>query len=123
MQYASLTKMIQNEGIALALGPIAVVMVEDDVEVDTTLRHHQQAGFKTIVALMPASFELPRDLQHHVIRVDYEMSQEGAMERAINALIPAATGQWIYYCYNAEYLFHPFCETRDIAEMLAFHTE
>ncbi len=29
----------------------------------------------------------------------------------------------MYYCYNAEFLFFPFCETRSIAEMLAFHTE
>ncbi len=29
----------------------------------------------------------------------------------------------MYYCYNAEYLFFPFCETRTVGEMLAFHTE
>ena len=27
----------------------------------------------------------------------------------------------MYYCFNAEYLFFPFCETRSVAEMLAFH--
>ncbi|MGR3474974.1 MAG: hypothetical protein ACU0CJ_11700, partial [Sulfitobacter sp.] len=32
-------------------------------------------------------------------------------------------GQWLYYCYNAEYLFHPFSETRNVKELLAFHGE
>lgn len=73
MHYTSLPQMIAAERAALANGPIAVVMVEDDVEVDTTLRHHQQMGFTSTIALMPAAFDLPRDLQETVIRVDYDM--------------------------------------------------
>ena len=42
---------------------------------------------------------------------------------AVNAVIERAPGQWMYYCYNAEYLFHPFCETRSVGEMLRFHAE
>ena len=33
------------------------------------------------------------------------------------------TGTWLYYGFNAEFLFYPFCETRSVGEMLAFHTE
>lgn len=123
MQYASLSQMIAAEAATLAKGPLAVVMIEDDVEVATSLRHHQQMGFKAVVALMPAVFDLPRDLEETVIRVDYNMSDDHAMEQAINALMEPAAGQWLYYCYNAEFLFFPFCETRNIVEMLAFHTE
>ncbi len=123
MHYTSLEELIAKERAALAKGPIAIVLIEDDVEVDTTLRHHQQAGFKTVLALMPDSFELPRDLQETVLRADYNTSREGAMSHAINAVIDVASGQWLYYCFNAEYLFYPFCETRNIVEMLAFHTE
>ena len=123
MHYTSLTQFISDQNTALAKGPIAVVLVEDDVEIDTTLRHNLQLGFKHVVALMPAQFTLPRDLQETVHRVDYNMSREAATEDAMNALIAAAPEQWIYYCYNAEYLFYPFCETRAITEMLAFHTE
>ncbi len=123
MQYASLSEMIAAERPTLAKGPIAIVMVEDDVEVSTTLRHHEQMGFKAIIALMPAVFDLPRDLQETVLRVDYNMSADGAMETAINTLMEPLAGQWVYYCYNAEYLFFPFCETRNVVEMLAYHTE
>ncbi len=123
MQYPDLDAMIKENAAALARGPVAMVMVEDDVEVDTTLRHHQQAGFKQVIALMPQSFALPKDLAKTVLRVDYNMFEDHAMERAVNRVNDAAPGQWIYYCYNAEYLFHPFCETRNIAELLAFHNE
>ena len=123
VQYQSLTDMISAEAAALAKGPIAIIMVEDDVEVDTTLRHHQQMGFRSVIVLMPAVFDLPRDLQETVIRVDYDVYTEGAMENAINMLMEPAAGQWLYYCYNAEYFFFPFSETRNIIEMLAFHAE
>ena len=123
MQYSSLSQFITDQKTALALGPIAIVLVEDDVEVDTTLRHNLQSGFAHVLALMPAQFTLPRDLQETVHRIDYDMSRDGATEDAVNAIIAAAPNQWIYYCYNAEYLFYPFCETRAVTEMLAFHTE
>ncbi|MCX7558956.1 hypothetical protein OS190_05200 [Sulfitobacter sp. F26204] len=123
MHYTSLSEMIASETTTLAKGPLAIVMIEDDVEVATTLRHHQQMGFTAVIALMPAVFDLPRDLAETVIRVDYNMSDEEAMETAINSLMDPMAGQWVYYCYNAEYFFFPFCETRNVIEMLAFHTE
>jgi hypothetical protein len=123
MRYTSLGQFMTTQKAALAKGPIAIVLVEDDVEVDTTLRHHLQLGFAHVLALMPAVFDLPRDLQATVHRIDFDLSIEGATETAVNAIINAAPGQWIYYCYNVEYLFYPFCETRAITEMLAFHTE
>ncbi len=123
MHYHSLDAFLQNGRATLSKGPIALIMVEDDVEVATTLRHHHQTGFKTVVAFMPPVFDLPKDLETVVHRVDYDVTAEGAVEHAINKIIAAARGQWIYYCFNAEYLFFPFCETRSVGEMLAFHTE
>jgi len=123
MQHTSLAAFLQNGQAALAKGPIALIMVEDDVEVATTLRHHIQAGFRSVIAFMPAQFELPRDLDGEVVRVDHDITPEGAVEAVVDKVIEAAAGEWLFYCYNAEYLFHPFCETRRVGEMLAFHTE
>jgi hypothetical protein len=123
MHYRSLDQFLTDGKDDLVKGPIAMILVEDDVEIDTTLRHHQQLGFTKVIAFMPEEFDLPRDVKELVIRVDYSMVQEDTMETAINRVIEAAEGQWLYYCYNAEYLFYPFCETRNIIEMLAFHTE
>ena len=41
----------------------------------------------------------------------------------INRLIASVPGLWLFYCFNAEYLFFPFCETRSVGELLTFHTE
>ena len=123
MRYRDLDHLIKEARPALEAGPIAMILVEDEVEVDTTLRHHQQAGFDSVVALMPPAFDLPRDLQDSVLRVDYDTTAEAALEAAVNRMIAAVPGQWLYYCYNAEYLFHPFSETRNVKELLAFHGE
>ena len=123
LRYDSLTDFIETARPVLARGPIAIEMVEDDVEVATTLRHHLQIGFRSVVALMPAAFELPADLRETTHRIDYDPTQPGAMEDGVNTIAAAARGQWIFYCFNAEYLFFPFCETRSVGEMLAFHTE
>ncbi len=123
MRYTSISDFLNVGKAALAKGPVAMVLVEDDVEVDTTLRHHLQSGFHQVLALMPPSFALPDDLAGVVHRIDYDMSRQGAMETAVNQIIAAAPGNWLYYCFNAEYLFFPFCESRTVGEMLAFHTE
>ncbi|MEL7131288.1 MAG: hypothetical protein AAGK77_02640 [Pseudomonadota bacterium] len=124
MHFDSLSSFL-NDGDAIPRkGPVAIVLAEDEIEVDTTLRHHQQAGFAQVLAFMPAEFQLPRDLSESVIRIDFATSEADAMVKAVNGLIRAVPGgMWIYYCYNAEFLFHPFCETRTVGEMLAFHAE
>jgi hypothetical protein len=123
MHYNSLDQFLAEGKAALAKGPIALILVEDDIEIDTTLRHHQQLGFASVIAFMPESFSMARDVAETVTRVDYDMSRDGAFVTVINKVSAAAPAQWLYYCYNAEYLFFPFCETRTIGEMLAFHTE
>ena len=108
---------------SLLRGPVAVVLVEDGVEVSSTLRHHLACGFATVVAVIPDAFTLPPDLAETVVRVDYDASTDAATPAAVNAMIQAAPGIWMYYCFNAEYLFYPFSDTRTVGEMLAFHEE
>jgi len=123
MRYENLADFLQNGKAALAKGPVAIVLVEDPTEVDTTIRHHQQLGFREVLLFAPPNLTLPGELSEKLHRIDYDMHADGAMEIAVNAIIEAAPGLWLYYCFNAEYLFYPFCETRTVGEMLAFHTE
>ncbi|WP_299547225.1 hypothetical protein [uncultured Tateyamaria sp.] len=124
MQFDSLSSFLKNKEAVPQKGPVAIVIAEDDVEVDTTLRHHQQAGFKQVIAFMPKRFDLARDLAETIIRVDFDTSAPDALATSVNGIIGAVPpGTWMYYCYNAEFLFHPFCETRSVGEMLTFHTE
>ncbi|MFX0541218.1 glycosyltransferase family 2 protein [Roseovarius sp. S4756] len=124
MKYTSVQDLCGRGKAHLAKGPIALVLAEDEVELNTTLRHHDSLGFKSIIALMPDSFTIAPDVAEKVVRVDHDSSRDGHHIAAVNAVIAAApAGTWIYYCFNAEYLFYPFCETRSVGEMLAFHAE
>jgi hypothetical protein len=124
MQFDSLKSFIQDADAVPKKGPIAIVLVEDDIEIATTVRHNLQLGFKHVIVCMPAQFELAADLVDQVIRIDYNMSVPGALETAVNQLIAAVpAGTWMYYSFNSEFLFFPFCETRTVGEMLSFHTE
>ena len=122
-RYSSLKKFISAANEVLLKGHVALIFVEDDIEVGTTLRHHIDCGFKHVVVFMPDAFELPKDLSDRVHRVNYDMSADAALEKAVNGVIKAVPDIWLYYCYNAEYLFYPFCETRTVGEMIAFNVE
>jgi len=123
MTHASLADFLGSPAGTLAKGPVALVFVEDTVEIDTTLRHHLDCGFARVLAFMPQAFALAADVAPRVDRITFDCGAPGAVPEAVNRLIATAPGTWFYYCYNAEYLFYPFCETRSIGEMLAFHAE
>lgn len=123
MKYASLDQFLSDGKATLAKGPLALVFAEDPVEVDTTLRHHIAAGFPHVVLLAPEGIVVPAELEAKIHRVTLDVHEDEALVKAVNRVIAAAPGIWLYYCYNGEYLFHPFCETRNIREMLAFQTE
>ena len=123
MRYNDLDHFLKKGGDALKKGPVAVIFVEDLVEVATTIRHHQYLGFREVLVFGPEEAELPASLEKNIRRIPFDGSAENAAPAVINRLIEASSGIWMYYCYNAEYLFYPFSDTRKIGEMLAFHTE
>src|SRR6056297_4329709 len=123
MRYTGLNDFLKRGAEALAKGPVAVVLVEDRVELGSTLRHHLALGFREVLVVMPTEFDLPPDVEALVHRIDHSVMAMGDHVEVINRLIAAAPGIWMYYCFNAEYLFYPFCESRSVGEMLAFHAE
>ena len=123
MKYRSLDQFLAEGKAALAKGPLALIFAEDAVEVESTIRHHLEAGFVQLALFAPDAIAITAELEAKIHRVPYEAPTVEALVEAVNKVIAAAPGIWLYYCYNAEYLFHPFCESRNIREMLAFHTE
>ena len=124
MRLTSLNDVATDERVTRAKGPVAIIIAEDDVEVVSTIRHHFARGFKTILFFSPPELALEEPEAGDVIRIDFPTMKEGAtleIVNAVNAALPEKT--WFYYCYNAEYLFYPFSETRTVGEMLAFHAE
>lgn len=127
MTHQGLADFLKNSPDRLLKGPIAVLLIEDGVAVGPTLTHHLKAGFKLILALSPEPLPehlLPEAGADKIVNLRHDSRRARAHVRAVNAVIDAAPpNTWIYYGYNAEFLFYPFSETRTVGEMLAFHTE
>ncbi|MDX8347952.1 hypothetical protein SLH49_08135 [Cognatiyoonia sp. IB215446] len=121
--YPDLTALIRDSRNVLARGPIALILVEDAVEVESTIQHHQSLGFAQIIAFCARDFAARHHLPDDIHQVDHDVTADGALMQIVNAIIEAAPGQWIYYSYNAEYLFYPFSEQRSVREMLGFMVE
>jgi hypothetical protein len=109
----------------LGKGPFAIVIAEDATELASTLDHLTHLGFRRIFLLAPDDVDLPDHLADpdliDVIR--HPTRRPGTAQAAVNMLIRLVPGQWLHYCYNAEYLFFPFCEQRRVGEAIAFVTE
>lgn len=122
MRHASLDAFLKSGRAALARGPVAVLLVEDAVEVASTLRHSLRVGFRAVVAVADAALPMPPEAEDpRVHLVAHGLGPEGAGIAAVNACLRAAApGTWMSYFFNAEYLFYPFCEHRTVGEMCAF---
>ncbi|SEW37850.1 hypothetical protein SAMN04488515_2401 [Cognatiyoonia koreensis] len=123
MVYTSLQQFLGTGKSVVANGPIGLILLEDAVEADSTVRHHLDSGFETVIVFGSAEIALAEDVASRVHRVHHDMLSDDALTDIVNGVIRLAPGQWIYYCYNTEYLFFPFCEHRTVGEMATFSLE
>lgn len=121
MPHTSLDRFL-SAARSLPPGPCALILCEDAVEIASTLDHHLRLGFASVIALTDPDqpLDAPRDRRVHLL--SYDVLAPDALPRAVNTLMRPMAGRWLYAGYNAEYLFYPFCETRSISELLAFHS-
>jgi hypothetical protein len=123
MRYPSLSALLNARAGTLAKGPISLVMAEDEVEIDSTLAHQLKCGFRDVILLAPPGVEVTPEHEGAVHIVTHDVFAEAALPNAVNEVMETVAGAWVHYCYNAEYLFYPFCESRRVGELLTFHTE
>ena len=122
MRYPSLNAFTSQISKVLPKGaPVAMVFVEDGAGVETTVAHLEGLGFGA-VAIFGRDDLMPEDgPARHMI--PYDINSADAVPKVVNAAIRACPGTWMHYCFNAEYLYYPFCETRTVGEMAAFSAE
>ena len=104
-------------------GRLRFLLIEDGVEVETTLDHHIKLGFKQIIVLAKSLPEVDEDTLTQVTTVYVDTFADDRVGRTVNTLMPHMAGAWVYVGFNAEDLFFPFASSRSVAELLAFHTE
>lgn len=124
MRFESIEAFLAGDKKALAKGPVALILAEDGTELEATVAHHHALGFKSIVLFCRPEIPLDDEAAAVVTRVDYDFTAPDPAPRIVNPVIEAApAGTWMYYCFNSEFLFFAFCETRSVEEFLIFHTE
>ena len=123
MQFDDLAALKRAGPDALGKGPVALIFAEDGVALNETIRHHLEIGFARVVLFAPPGLEPPTG-DARVLTVRYPTTESDAVPNAVNSVIDTAfDGTWLYYGYNAEFLFFPYCDSRNVGEMLAFHAE
>lgn len=123
MRHSSVNALLASAADTLAKGPLAVMLAEDAVEIDTSLAHLLKIGFRDVVVLAPEGLSPAPELEARIHLVRHDVFAEGALPAVVNAMIDRLEGTWLHPCHNAEYLFFPFCETRRLRELLTFHAE
>ncbi|UWQ22931.1 hypothetical protein [Jannaschia sp. W003] len=123
MEFAS-TDDLAARARGLGPSPAMMLLCEDAAEIEASLAHHLRAGFASVVLALPPGVEPGFALPERAHALRLERRPPELAETCVNALIAgAAPGTWLAYAYNAEFLFHPFSETRRIGEALAFCAE
>lgn len=119
---------LKSQGtMALGKGPIALVIAEDGIELASTCAHIMGLGFKKLVLLAPkdlqSAAEIEAELGARVLLIHHPTRQPSTVTEAVNTLIDLCPGQWLHYCFNGEYLFLPFSESRSVGEAAIFMEE
>lgn len=123
MRYDSLPNFMSKAVNSLLPGPVGILLMEDRCETNSTIRHHLRHGLKNILVLGEEGLKISAELQDRIHLIAHDLTPEDAAITAVNDIIADLPDRWIYYGYNAEYLFYPFCETRSIGEVTTFASE
>ena len=105
----------------LRAGPVAIVFIQDDALVDETFERLVKNGFKNFIAVGTA--EAVSDLNGATLTITVDPDRNLKTPQILNILMPSLDGRWVYHCQNAEFLFFPFCEGRNIADLICFADE
>ena len=121
MQFEGLNAFLRDGKPLLARGPVAVIFDEDGVALDETIAHALEIGFRHAFVVSPFGPVLADEPNVHLIAHDFRI--EG-FQISLNALIGAAPPKtWIFSCFNAEFLWYPFLESRLVGELCTFQSE
>ncbi len=109
----------------LTAGAVAIVLVEDEIGLVDTIFHTEKLGFRNIILASKSQPVLPKhcDTGANICWISIPSHSRDHIRATLNTLINQLSGRWIYYCFNAEFLFFPFQENRLIDDLTRFMEE
>lgn len=124
MKYNSLDEMLgTRKSRAGKKAPLAVVFSEDGVAIDDTLSHLKTIGCGEILLIEAQESEISADLATDTHTVSLLFRNRMEVAAILNRIIEKYPQRWIYWGYNAEFPYFPFCETRTISDVTTFMEE
>ncbi|MEM7524113.1 MAG: hypothetical protein AAF360_10215, partial [Pseudomonadota bacterium] len=89
--------------------------------VDATITHLRGRGFGRIIAAGPGAASLGEDADDSdVYAFTAKVHDPAQRAKLLNNLIDAHRGEWLLVCFNGEFFFHPFCDTRSVRDLIEF---
>jgi hypothetical protein len=72
LKFDTLSSFLRLSKRRLAQGPIALILVEDDIEIRSTIAHHLMRGFRSILVFVPKGIAHPDGLAPEVHSIRYD---------------------------------------------------
>ncbi|MFQ5438533.1 MAG: glycosyltransferase family 2 protein [Paracoccaceae bacterium] len=123
MRYSGIHDYLGQGGACASRGAVAILLMEDLCETNSTIRHHLSLGFDHMAVIGPDALNISPELLNNVHHVVHDPHAGDGFAAVVTAIADTAPNRWFYYGFNAEYLFYPFCESRSIGEMTSFVAE
>lgn len=107
----------------LKQGPVGLIFAEDTIGLNDTIDHMVTLGFPNIFVLgLPNVLETVKE-NSAIIDIAFDPDTDNAVVQCLNFANKAFQNRWIFHCFNAEFLYFPFCETRSIGDFISFSDE
>lgn len=105
-------------GPATGKGPIAVLLCETKAMAAESASALQQRGFQHIIAAGPGFDGVPDAEWISAFPAPIHTARDRTA--TLNRLIEIHAGRWVLVCFNGDFLFYPFAETRSISDLTEF---
>ncbi len=99
--------------------PVAIMICETAFMVTESATLLHQRGFGHVIAIGPGISGIDADAAH-ISAFPAPVHAIAERTQVLNRLIEAHRGQWVFICFNGEFLFYPFAETRSVSDLIEF---
>ncbi len=104
-------------------GAVALIFAEDRAELASTVDHALACGFPSVAVIDASGTAAALDAPDGCLALPLDFHDSADVAAILNALMTALDGRWVHFCFNGEYIFYPFRETRSIEDVTVFMEE
>lgn len=111
-----LTKILPETG-----GAVSLIFCVDEKLIAETVKHQINLGFDAVVLFIRS--EDDRFDNERVINVIQSIDQYDEMWPVFQTVSRQLVGHWINWGFNGEFFYFPFCENRNVKDLITFMKE